>query len=172
MTIFIISDTHFGHENMYKFTTHVGGPRVRAKFANAKEADEWMLDVWNMMVTPQDHVYHLGDVAMNLTALQLVKKLNGHKRLVLGNHDFPDMKKYIEVGFQKIYGVKLPLMDLVLSHVPLHPDHLPRWSIGNVHGHIHERPSPKGKYFNASVEQINYTPIAIEEVIACLTKSS
>jgi calcineurin-like phosphoesterase family protein len=33
-----------------------------------------------------------------------------------------------------------------------------------VHGHVHSNPSPEGPYTCVSVEQINYTPIHIEEV--------
>jgi calcineurin-like phosphoesterase family protein len=89
--IFLISDTHFGHENMYKFTG-LDGLRVRAKFANASEGDEYMIQAWNQTVKPQDHVYHLGDVAFG--PISIVQKLNGHKRLVLGNHDFEKMHGY------------------------------------------------------------------------------
>lgn len=36
--------------------------------------------------------------------------------------------------------------------------------IKNVHGHIHQNPSPPGPYKCVCVEQINYTPINIEEL--------
>jgi hypothetical protein len=31
-------------------------------------------------------------------------------------------------------------------------------------GHIHQNPSPEGPYRNVCVEQINYTPVNIEEL--------
>lgn len=187
MTLFLISDTHFGHANMYKFTTHAGGPRVRAKFANVTEGDEFMADMWAQTVKPTDHIYHLGDVARGDASLQIIKKLPGHKRLILGNHDDADMKKYLGVGFQKIYGCKLPLMkQWVCTHIPVHPDSVPKWALGNIHGHIHERvvrhpPSldivghctggvPNNRYINVSVEQINYTPIALDDIAARFSK--
>lgn len=34
----------------------------------------------------------------------------------------------------------------------------------NVHGHIHSNPSPEGPYKCVCVEQINYTPVNIEEL--------
>jgi len=166
--IFLISDTHFGHENMYKFTG-LDGLRVRARFANASEGDEYMIQAWNQTVKPQDHVYHLGDVAFG--PIGIVQKLNGHKRLVLGNHDFEKMQGYHTVGFQKIYGMKR-LGALWLTHAPLHPEQIGGKVLGNVHGHIHERSSPVGQYFNVSVERIGYTPIALEAVIAQLKMTS
>jgi calcineurin-like phosphoesterase family protein len=40
----------------------------------------------------------------------------------------------------------------------------------NVHGHIHGNPTPIGRYINVSVEAINYTPIALEEITAQAAK--
>ena len=59
---------------------------------------------------------------------------------------------------------------MVLSHTPLHAQTLAeskRWGdpVLNVHGHIHTNPSPEGPYKCVSVEQINYTPINIEELV-------
>jgi len=71
---------------------------------------------------------------------------------------------------------------IILSHAPLHRDALVRpkaehgeravdkknmdlWTeTTNVHGHVHSNSSPEGPYKCVSVEQINYTPINIEEV--------
>lgn len=67
--IWVISDTHFGHGNIYRFTwTPVqGGPevRIRPEFANSVEGDSEMVKRWNAVVRPDDHIYHLGDYAMN-----------------------------------------------------------------------------------------------------------
>lgn len=168
MQIWLISDTHFGHDNMYKFVTFDRTHRVRERFSSAKEGDEYMIDAWNSLVSPQDHVYHLGDYALKVPRsayIAIGKKLNGHKRLVLGNHDRETMQVYRDSGFQKIFGMRR-LESLWLTHAPLHPMQLGEKVLGNVHGHIHERDSPPGKYFNVSVEKINYQPIPLDEVVA------
>ena len=167
MKIWLISDTHFGHENMYKFVGLDGVTRVRAKFQNAKEADEYMIEAWNSCVKPEDHIYHLGDVAFG--PIDIVTKLQGKKRLVLGNHDFEKMAGYHAAGFQKIYGMKR-MGNLWLTHAPVHPGQIGGKVLGNVHGHIHERPSPEGPYVNVSVEQIDYKPVLLDEVISTLEK--
>ena len=158
MTIWLISDTHFGHENII---TYCARP-----FASAAEMDEAMVARWNDTVKPPDHVYHLGDAVMRRANLAIVKRLNGHKRLVRGNHDIFRTKEYINAGFQEICGVRV-LSNVLCSHFPIHPESLGRFA-GNAHGHIHEKPSPAGKYLNLSVERINYTPVALEEVVARL----
>jgi len=162
MKIYVISDTHFGHENIYKFTTEDKVTRVRPEFSNSIEGDAEMVRRWNAIVTPQDHVYHLGDVCMNTAKhLALVKYLLGHKRLIWGNHDKGKPSEYQAAGFQKIMGYRW-INDFILSHVPLHPS-----SLGNrinVHGHIHERAPFGEQYRNVSVERINYTPVLLESL--------
>jgi calcineurin-like phosphoesterase family protein len=160
-----VSDTHFGHANILKFhNSH--GVYVRPGFKDVHEMDEHMIERWNAVVRPQDHVYHLGDVAMVANALPLCKRLHGHKRLVRGNHDIFRTRLYLAAGFSEIYGMRV-LNNTMLTHAPIHPDSLGRFR-GNLHGHIHEKPSPAGPYYNVSVERINYTPITLEDAISRL----
>lgn len=167
MRIFVISDTHFGHDNMYKFVTFDGVTRVRKEFSSAAEADRAMVERWNAVVRPEDHVWHLGDVTMQRTKeqlpgiVELITSLFGHKRLILGNHDYFDFADYKAMGFQKIKAYEWK-GEFILSHVPLHPEGL--WNKINVHGHIHERQAYNEKYRNVSVEQINYTPILLDSL--------
>lgn len=160
--IWLISDTHFGHANMYGFLRE-DGTRVRREFASAREGDEYMLQKWAEMVKPEDHIYHLGDVALSRMCLERVKGLPGHKRLVLGNHDRESLGAYQAVGFQKIFGSR-NCERLLLSHYPLHPGSIGK-AMANVHGHIHYHDSPPGRYINVSVERIGYQPVPIEDVI-------
>lgn len=165
MTIYVISDTHFGHANILTFIGE-NGRRVRPEFDDVAAMDEAMVERWNARVRPQDHVYHLGDVAMRRPDLAIVKRLNGHKRLVRGNHDVYQTKDYLAVGFKEIHGTRV-LANMVLTHIPIHPGSLARFK-GNVHGHIHERKIDDPRYVNVSVEQVAYTPVSLEEVAEML----
>ena len=122
-----------------------------------------MVQQWNSVVQPQDHVYHLGDVAMQRQHLSIVKRLQGHKRLVRGNHDIFKTKEYLVAGFKEIHGMRV-IEQVVLTHCPMHSQCLGRF-IGNVHGHLHQNPSPPGRYLNVCVEPLQYTPIALEDAI-------
>ena len=107
---------------------------------------------------------------------KLWPKLTGSKRLIVGNHD--DIKFLSSGGFfQKVQMWRMfPEFGLMLSHVPLHPSSLfrgapdksfaehPPNQMLNVHGHIHQNPSPEGPYKCVCVEQTNYTPVNIEEL--------
>jgi len=83
---FIISDTHFSHENILTFNRE-DGQKVRPGFSSFEEMDEYIVNKWNSVVKPQDKVYHLGDVVMKKRYIDVVKRLNGRKRLIMGNHD-------------------------------------------------------------------------------------
>lgn len=121
-----------------------------------------MVDMWNAVVKPNDVVYHLGDVVMNRRCLPIVSKLHGDKRLILGNHDIFDNSDYLKY-FKRLHG-SFKLDDMLLTHIPVHVDSIAGWAVCNVHGHIHSQSIPNPKYFNVSVEQINYTPIALEDL--------
>jgi len=176
--IFIISDTHFGHDACSTKFTKSDGSKLRP-FSSAEECDEFMVEAWNKTVGVNDKVYHLGDVAMAGKHLGILDRLNGTKVLIKGNHDIEKPSKYLQY-FKDIRGSHM-LNKLVLTHVPVHSGSLDRWR-GNIHGHLHsyaviapayvnskgvimydeKREDPK--YFCASVERIDFTPIEFETV--------
>jgi calcineurin-like phosphoesterase family protein len=163
MTVWLISDTHFDHANMLKFVNYHGVP-IRPGFPTLEAMNEHMVEAWNSVVKDNDKVYHLGDVAMRLSGLRFVSRLKGKKRLVRGNHDIYPTTEYLNAGFQEIHGMRV-LANLLLTHAPVHPEIMGRFR-GNVHGHIHERPSPLGPYLNVSVEPLHYTPITLEDALS------
>ncbi len=183
---FVISDTHFGHTNSWeKFKLPDGSPL--RPFTSNEEMDETMIERWNAKVGPNDVVYHLGDVVINRKHLHLVKRLNGKKRLILGNHDIFKNKDYYEVGFESLYGCRVFVDQFILSHIPYHPDCITDRFKVNVHGHLHANEimwdvqnhfwqdsvrceniiqEPDPRYLCVSVEHTNYEPLSFEEVDA------
>lgn len=170
--IFLISDTHWGHKGVCEFLND-DGTKLRP-WDNYTDMDEAMIANWNSVVGPKDKVYHLGDVVINRRAFPTLSRLNGEKVLIKGNHDIFRLEEYTPY-FKDIRGTH-KLDNMLLSHIPVHPDSLARWCGGNAHGHLHSNRvmlpkfDTKGnanvdpRYFCASVEQINYTPISFEEV--------
>jgi calcineurin-like phosphoesterase family protein len=178
---FLISDTHFGHTNTWeKFTLEDGSPL--RPFTSTEEMDETMVENWNKTVRPQDTVYHLGDVVIARRHLETVKRLNGRKILIRGNHDIFKDKDYYEAGFEQIHGVRVFVDQFILSHIPLHPDCVGERFKRNVHGHLHGNRIMRDigianfddytlvstidpRYLCVCVEQINYTPISFDDVL-------
>lgn len=161
--IYVISDTHFGHENSLKWTDSEGN-KLRP-FNTVEELNNTMITNWNNTVKPEDHVYHLGDVVIKKEYLELVKQLNGYKRLVSGNHDIFDTRLYLEAGFDKVCGARaFPGLKVILTHIPIHSECLKEGWI-NVSGHLHSNCLSDRRYINVSVEQINYTPVLLEDIL-------
>ena len=141
-------------------------------FSTVEEMDEALMDNWNSVVKPGDKVYHLGDVTFGNKEnyiKNIHKRLNGKKRLIVGNHD--DVK-FLAPYFEKVMLWRMfPDWGLLMTHVPVHrstlgEDRFDGKGMINVHGHIHSNPSPEGPYKCVCVEQphMNYTPINIEEL--------
>lgn len=182
---FVISDTHFGHTNSWEKFKLPNGDPLRP-FTSTEEMDETMVERWNAVVRPQDTVYHLGDVVINKKSLHHVKRLNGKKRLVRGNHDIFKDNDYREVGFDSLYGVRVFVDKFILSHIPLHPDCITDRFKVNVHGHLHANEVTRKiatktwavtgqhdvvdqidpRYLCVSVEHTDYRPLSFDEVEA------
>lgn len=173
--IFFISDTHFFHNNMLRFTD-ARGLFIRPNFVNVEHMNETMVENWNAVVRPQDKVYHLGDVACGVENTgdftELMGRLNGHKRLMLGNHDRLGHPAY--QAFEKIElwtGGKFKQYGFVACHIPLRPDQM-RDGEFNVHGHIHQNRMDDPRYINVCVEHTDYTPVALEDIVAVIKDRS
>lgn len=172
MTIFVISDLHLGQQSILNFERE-DGTKLRP-FGGLHEMHGVISDRWRSVVKSDDKVYVLGDVAKVKSVKLLLAGLPGQKRLVKGNHDHFSDNWYHEAGFQRIYGVR-QLGGIWLTHVPMHPQSMTGRARGNIHGHMHANvvmksrfgadPVPDPRYFNACVEQINYTPVDINEII-------
>lgn len=166
----LISDTHFGHENAYRFEGAYGG-RMRSWANNATDGDAMMVEAWNSVVKPTDRVYHLGDVALRRKSLCVLEQLHGRIVLIRGNHDIFKLKDYTP-HFDDIRGTH-KLDQFILSHYPIHPEHLPEWCPANIHGHTHDRTVNGERYHCVCVEQLkDLKPVPFEELRAKYTRGS
>ena len=165
-SVFLVSDTHFGHKGVCHFTRNDGVTKLRP-FDTPEEMDEFMVEAWNARVRPNDKVYHLGDVVINRKALKIMSRLNGDKVLIRGNHDiFPDVEYREYFRELRAYHV---MNGMILSHIPIHEESLGRFGV-NIHGHTHANRVMKDgvvdvRYHNVCVENTDFAPILFEDVI-------
>ena len=178
---FVISDHHLGHTNSWeKFKLSDGSPL--RPFTSTEEMNETMIERHNAKVKEQDTVYFLGDVVINKKYLELVKRMNGRKILIRGNHDIFKDEDYRAVGFEQMHGVRVFVDKFILSHIPLHPDCVTERFKVNVHGHLHANEVkmpwgvnadrneiiyadfPDPRYLCVCVEQTDFTPLHFDEV--------
>lgn len=165
----LYADPHFGHSNICKFTRSDGEPLRPWDDADRMTAD--LIAWYNEVVSDGDRVYILGDVAMTRRGLDMsLPYLKGRKVLVKGNHDI-DKLSYYGKFFDDIRAYVCK-KGFILSHIPIHPSSLARWSI-NIHGHLHDssvtvegtRGELDTRYRCVSVEHTNYRPILLDDVL-------
>jgi len=132
-SVFLVSDTHFGHTGVCRFVRRDGVTKLRP-WDSAEEMDEAMVKAWNERVKPNDKVYHLGDVVINRKALPILNRLNGDKVLIRGNHDIFKDEDYTPY-FRSLRGYHV-MNGMILSHIPIHSESLGRFGV-NIHGHLH-----------------------------------
>jgi calcineurin-like phosphoesterase family protein len=165
-TVKFASDLHLGHG--------LGVTKWRA-FKTVEEHDSYVLSKLVEAGGRRTHLWLLGDSFLYehyTPTWQALEKLldayGGGVSLVLGNHctdrryrrsnmadlqrDFPEVKQY---GMVSKYG-------FWLSHAPIHPTELR--GKRNIHGHVHTGTIQDKNYFNASLENIDYTPVTLEQI--------
>ena len=166
--VFFTSDLHFGHENLVTFRNSVH----KQGFTCSDDVDEWLIERWNSRIRKRDDiVWVLGDAAWGYDNFHHFARLNGTKKLIMGNHDLE--KGNYNIGFKRmmaefdeVYGVKKKY-GFVMSHCPIHPNELEyrNWHT-NVHGHIHhiEKCLGEPKYINVNVDVNNGFPLTLDEI--------
>lgn len=170
-SVFLTSDTHFGHMGVCKFMREDGITKLRP-WDSPEEMDEEMVKRWNETVKPTDKVYHLGDVVINRRALSILHRLNGDKVLIKGNHDIFRLEEYTPF-FRDIRSSHV-MNGIILTHIPLHPQQLYRFGC-NIHGHLHSNrvmmtdkygvTKIDPQYYSVCVEQTDFRPILFEDVL-------
>ena len=139
MTRFFTSDHHFGHTNILKYEDGLRRNANGGRFQTVEDMDPYLVDQWNATVSPDDTVYHLGDISYKYATIeQVLPFLNGKIYLIVGNHDpmFEQMHgtreqqaeahdRALEIGFAGLDNkltLTIPGIGLVqLSHFPYAP---------------------------------------------------
>ena len=165
---FFIADTHFGHKRIMELE--------KRPFKDTDEMDRTIIDNWNKTVSDEDTVYILGDFSLTPKEEipELVKKLKGHKILILGNQDRKyEYSWWNSIGFDMVSTVPIVVNEwYMLSHEPMYIcDDMPYM---NIFGHVHGNPQYKDyskMHFCVSCERINYTPIEFNDMIKKMQNS-
>lgn len=146
--IFFTSDLHFQHTNIQKFC-----PESRGGFASIQHMNEALVSRFNERVSDADHTFILGDLVFGQlsSGIEYLKRLNGTKTLITGNHDRklikdPSFKANLDsMKIEEIVSEKF----LTIEGVYLHLYHFPiaEWDQchrGSYHLHGHQH-SPKNQ---------------------------
>lgn len=143
-------------------------------FATVEQMDQALLHNWNSTVTESDTVYLVGDVGYNggYVPLDILRRLNGHKHLIRGNHDtaFENAAQLYEcfesvTDFNEIDDGE---NHVLLCHYPI----LYRKRGYMIHGHLHAARGQEyqilrelPRVLNAGVDVNFYRPVTLAQLV-------
>lgn len=162
--IYVISDTHFGHEKLI-----LDGVRPEGYDQELKAS---LLDL-----KATDILYHLGDVCIcpeqHKIHKEFIMPIKAKKILLKGNHDNKSNNWYLNNGwdfvarilYDKIFG-----KNIYFSHEPFY--HAMHMFDVNIHGHLHDEKHRKymegintEKHILISLERTGYRPLSLEKIL-------
>ena len=141
--VWVISDTHFGEDDL-------------KQGIKSRPDDEVLLKNINQKVGKNGTLIHIGDVG----DIEYAKRLKGYKILILGNHD--RMPEYWDGVFDEVYSDMLIISPkIILSHEPI-----PNFSyMYNIHGHVHNGKQFSSGKMNVCADVIGYEPVNFNQFI-------
>lgn len=169
--IYFLSDAHFLHKGIMRHCPW------RQRWPDVNAMNEGIIKIWNDSIKPEDTVYFLGDLALGKPSKlkKIIPRLNGHKIMVLGNHDL-GRQFYLDNGFERVYdsrtAVAIGGRIVDVSHYPFKPgffkqlyyhifDRKMLRELGKhpidegqilIHGHVHSRWGYRGRMINAGLD--------------------
>lgn len=161
-----ISDPHFGHKSIIKLANR--------PFATVEEMDNTIINNINFKVKHDDILYCLGDFAHRVTVEKIIeyrKRINCHNIiLIAGNHD---RKILLDSSLYNLFTLVHPLGTLLqlnkkwvtCCHYPMLSWFRSRRGGIMLHGHSHEAKNNQKHRYNVCVENYNYEPITLEEIL-------
>lgn len=183
MKQFITSDLHFDHRRIIEYC-----PLSRGHLSSVDEMNEELIQKYNSKVTEEDHTYILGDIGFGKPerTMEFLKRLNGTKTIILGNHDrklqsssifnepiqrrlagIVEVDNYKTIN-QTVGGAKY---GVVLFHF-----RIAAWDgmhHGSIHlfGHAHgSTPDQPGRCMDIGVDTNDLYPYELNQVVLSLSK--
>lgn len=171
MKTWFSSDWHLGHANIIKYD--------KRPFRDTDHMNEVIIGNHNALVAPDDYFYFLGDFAMGdrSRAEEWLKRVNGVKFFIKGNHDKKDM-----INLYKTYGtclgelkeIRVGEQRITLCHYAMkvwNKSHHGSWHLyGHSHGSLPD--DPESMSFDVGVNNWEYAPLEFEDVKRIMSKKT
>ena len=177
--VYVISDHHINHKNIIELTRN----NFSINDEPLKAMNEYIINEHNKVVDKEDIVIMLGDFSFkrSITSLsKYISRMNGHKILILGNHDKTDkISLYIKAGFEDVYLYPIKFNEDYYSHYPLNASKESKDRPSNIlydllykefsandsginyHGHQHALVNNGDREKNVTCEQLDYKPLFV-----------
>ncbi len=175
-TTYFTADLHLGDKKVMELD--------HRPFDDLGQQDEEIIRRWNSRVKEHDRVFILGDVSSygEEKTVSLLKRLNGKKHLIWGNHDKLRTAAFIEL-FESVGDydeINVDGKHVVISHYPIAHWRGQRYGYMHLFGHTHRGEDcelfemyralcrERGIRFyayNVGCMFHDYYPVSIEEII-------
>lgn len=163
MKTYFTADTHFGHAGM--MSERMGRPRP---FTSVEQMDEAMIAAWNNRVRVTDEIWHLGDFAYAASAAHcwaVFSRLNGRKRLILGNHDKARTTDLPWYSQDERAEIVVEGRRFVLSHYGMRTWNRIHHGSLHLYGHSHGSLPGCGQSLDVGVDVWDWRPITVPEIL-------
>lgn len=165
--IYYTSDLHLFHYNIIRLCNR--------KYKTVEEMNADIIKKWNAKVKPNDDVYILGDLVFKATDINVVKdtlkKLNGKKHLIKGNHD-KFLKQLRWQDYFESLDVYKEIDDngrmVCIFHYPIEEWNGYYRNSYMLYGHVHDNMADIKKHprkFNVGVDVNGFEPKTLDELI-------
>lgn len=156
--IFFIADTHFGDKNIIKYE---GRP-----FKDVEEMNNVLIENWNSVIGSMDTIFVVGDFISDRSYLDIIHKLKGKIKIIVGNHDISLIDDYRRYGNVEVFEYPIILDNFwMISHEPMYITENSPYA--NIFGHIHNNPMYKTvstRSYCVCVERNNFKPICFDYI--------
>ncbi len=150
---YFTSDWHLNENRIFDFN-----PFFRP-FESIEEQNTVIINNINKYVQPDDILYHLGDVSVDLSGIKLLDQIKcENKILIIGNYDI-DFIQQLKPYFNEIYDeleTEINNRKLYLTHYPTKqkPD------VYTICGHIHSLWKVQPSMLNVSCDAWHFRPVS------------
>ena len=158
------ADNHFWHYNIIKLCCR--------PFISLMEMHEVMINNWNEKVGKKDTVIIAGDFSFR-NPTHILDRLNGHKILLMGDHDKASLK--CKEKFDSIE--KAGAMHIRIKNTPVYINHWKNetwykfyYDSWHLFAHSHGRKDKKEKSWDIGVDNNNFYPLTEDEIIDIMNK--
>jgi calcineurin-like phosphoesterase family protein len=172
--IYFTADTHFHHSNIIKLS--------KRPFKDVDEMNETLISNWNSLVTGNDEIYILGDFLYKgngQQANEILKRLNGVKYLIKGNHErYLNAPEFDVSNFAWVKDfdiINYKDAQFVLFHYPILEWPYYFRKSAHLYGHVHDNDicaTPKtadmlgSRAVNVGVDVHKFYPVSADVIYA------
>jgi calcineurin-like phosphoesterase family protein len=157
--VWITSDWHYAHANILKYCNR--------PFKDVEEMNDTLLKNYNSVVSDDDIVFFLGDIAFGESNVKSVlSRMKGTIHYVVGNHDlkYLDIIKTRAETINDLIDVEISGQPITMCHYAMrvwHKSHFDSWML---YGHSHARLPPVGKQWDVGIDYNGFKPLSFEDI--------